>query len=120
MLIRLESEVNKWDDSSNDIVLLAKEMCWMMMDMSDFTRSLLLISILDNSHCRGIGPLKSTIDVINTAKVYSKSLNCSIVFVQDIARAGEYLEQLVKQVSDLVALIMVTKVLLKLFFTIVS
>ena len=43
---RLESEVNQWDDSSNDIVLLAKEMCWMMMDMSDFTRLLLIIIII--------------------------------------------------------------------------
>ena len=38
MVPRLETEVNKWDDSSNDIVLLAKEICWMVMDMSDFTR----------------------------------------------------------------------------------
>lgn len=29
--------MNKWETSS-DIVLLAKEMCMMMMDMSDFTR----------------------------------------------------------------------------------
>ena len=36
--IRFESEVSKWDESGNDIVLLAKEMCTMMMDMSDFTR----------------------------------------------------------------------------------
>ena len=34
---RVESEATKWD-SENDIVLLAKEMCMMMMDMSDFTR----------------------------------------------------------------------------------
>lgn len=32
-----ESEAKKWDAES-DIVLLAKEMCMMMMDMSDFTR----------------------------------------------------------------------------------
>ncbi|XP_011409567.2 PREDICTED: catenin alpha-2-like [Amphimedon queenslandica] len=69
---KLESEVNKWDDSSNDIVLLAKEMCWMMMDMSDFTR--------------GEGPLKTTIDITNTAK--------------DIARAGQALEKLVREVAD--------------------
>ena len=35
---RFEKEVNKWDDNRNDIVVLAKEMCMMMMDMSDFTR----------------------------------------------------------------------------------
>ena len=36
--IRFEREVNKWDVSNNDNVVLAKEMCTMMMDMSDFTR----------------------------------------------------------------------------------
>lgn len=36
--VRLVLEVNKWDDSGNDIILLSKEMCWMMMDMSDFTK----------------------------------------------------------------------------------
>ena len=35
---RFEREVSKWDESGNDIVLLAKEMYTMMMDMSDFTR----------------------------------------------------------------------------------
>ena len=39
-LPRLDTEVNKWEDSRNDIVLLAKEMCVMMMDMSEFTRCL--------------------------------------------------------------------------------
>lgn len=33
-----EEEVNQWDDTSNDIIVLAKEMCWMVMDMSDFLR----------------------------------------------------------------------------------
>ena len=35
-LCRFESEAEKWD-AENDIVVLAKEMCTMMMDMSDFT-----------------------------------------------------------------------------------
>ena len=35
---RFEREVSKWDESGNDIVALAKEMCNMMVDMSDFTR----------------------------------------------------------------------------------
>lgn len=38
MSCRFEREVSKWDESGNDIVALAKEMCMMMMDMSDFTR----------------------------------------------------------------------------------
>ena len=36
--IRLESEAQKWGDGKSDIIILAKEMCIMMMDMSDFTR----------------------------------------------------------------------------------
>ncbi len=35
---RLVTEVSKWDDQSNDIIVLAKKMCMIMMDMSDFTR----------------------------------------------------------------------------------
>ena len=38
MYCRFEKEVNQWDDTSNDIIVLAKEMCWMVMDMSDFLR----------------------------------------------------------------------------------
>ena len=36
--LRLEKEVKKWDTSHSDMVALAKEMCIMMMDMSDFAR----------------------------------------------------------------------------------
>lgn len=28
----------KWDDSGNDIIVLAKQMCMIMMEMTDFTR----------------------------------------------------------------------------------
>ena len=35
---RLVTEVSKWDDQSNEIIVLAKKMCMIMMDMSDFTR----------------------------------------------------------------------------------
>lgn len=35
---RLITEVNKWDDQGNDIIMLAKKMCMIMMEMSDFTR----------------------------------------------------------------------------------
>lgn len=35
---RLVTEVNKWDDESNEIISLSKKMCMLMMDMSDFTR----------------------------------------------------------------------------------
>ena len=36
--MRLEREVSKWDDSANDIIVLAKQMCMIMMEMTDFTR----------------------------------------------------------------------------------
>ena len=49
----LDREISKWDDSGNDIVVLAKRMCMIMMEMTDFTR--------------GRGPLKNTMDVINAA-----------------------------------------------------
>ena len=35
---QVEREVSKWDEHGNDIVVLAKEMCVVMIDMSDFTR----------------------------------------------------------------------------------
>ena len=36
--IKLETTVNKWDETENDVIFLAKEMCVMMMDISDFTK----------------------------------------------------------------------------------
>lgn len=33
-----DSEVAKWDDAGNDIIFLAKHMCMIMMEMTDFTR----------------------------------------------------------------------------------
>ena len=68
MLLHLESiwsvenemfQVSKWDDKGNDIIVLAKHMCMIMMEMTDFTR--------------GKGPLKTTMDVINAAKKISEA-----------------------------------------------
>lgn len=56
---KLERELTKWDESGNDIIILAKKMCMMMMEMSDFTR--------------GTGPLKTTMDVIDAAKRIAKA-----------------------------------------------
>ncbi|VEL20579.1 unnamed protein product [Protopolystoma xenopodis] len=47
---RFMREVVKWDDSANEIVLLAKQMCDIMMEMTNFTR--------------GTGSLITTMDVI--------------------------------------------------------
>lgn len=38
-----DSEVAKWDDTGNDIIFLAKHMCMIMMEMTDFTRYVLSI-----------------------------------------------------------------------------
>lgn len=35
---KLDAEVAKWDDNGNDIIVLAKQMCMIMMEMTDFTR----------------------------------------------------------------------------------
>ena len=51
--LRLEREVSQWDDRENNIVLLAKEMCWMMMDLADFARYRVALThthILTHSH----------------------------------------------------------------------
>lgn len=53
-----DREVLKWDDKGNDIIVLAKQMCVIMMEMTDFTR--------------GRGPLKTTMDIITAAKKISE------------------------------------------------
>ena len=35
---KLDVEMAKWDDSGNDIIIIAKQMCMIMMEMTDFTR----------------------------------------------------------------------------------
>ncbi|XP_052831828.1 catenin alpha-2 isoform X1 [Octopus bimaculoides] len=69
---KLDREVAKWDDSGNDIIVLAKQMCMIMMEMTDFTR--------------GRGPLKSTMDVINAAK--------------KISEAGTQMDKMAKTIAD--------------------
>jgi catenin alpha len=67
-----DREVAKWDDQGNDIIVIAKHMCMIMMEMTDFTR--------------GRGPLKTTMDVINAAK--------------KISEAGTKLDKLARQIAD--------------------
>ena len=38
-----DNEVAKWDDAGNDIIMLAKHMCMIMLEMTDFTRSVFCI-----------------------------------------------------------------------------
>ena len=35
---KLDREIMKWDDSGNDIIVLSKQMCMIMLEMTDFTR----------------------------------------------------------------------------------
>ena len=55
----LSVKVSKWDDNGNDVIVLAKHMCMIMMEMTDFTR--------------GKGRLKTTMDVITAAKGISEA-----------------------------------------------
>ena len=64
--------MSKWDDNGNDVIVLAKHMCMIMMEMTDFTR--------------GRGPIKTTMDVINRAK--------------NISEAGTKLDKLARQIAD--------------------
>eukprot|EP00096_Caligus_rogercresseyi_P008841 TRINITY_DN2865_c0_g1_i2.p1 TRINITY_DN2865_c0_g1~~TRINITY_DN2865_c0_g1_i2.p1 ORF type:complete len:919 (-),score=280.05 TRINITY_DN2865_c0_g1_i2:580-3336(-) len=69
---KFDQEVSKWDDKGNDIIVLAKHMCMIMMEMTDFTR--------------GRGPLQTTMAVINAAK--------------KISEAGTKLDKLARQIAD--------------------
>ncbi|CAF3798953.1 unnamed protein product [Rotaria magnacalcarata] len=80
-----EREVLKWDDRGNDIIVLAKKMCMIMMEMTDFTR--------------GRGPLRTTMDVINAAKMISECGSKLNKIAKDIA--AQCVESQSK--SDLVA-----------------
>ena len=62
----------KWEDSNNDIIVLAKHMCSIMTDMTDFIK--------------GRGRIKTTDDVINSA--------------QEISKAGTKLDQLARRIAD--------------------
>lgn len=53
-----DREVLKWDDNSNDIIVLSKQMCVLMIDMTNFTR--------------GRGPIKTISGIIQAAKKISE------------------------------------------------
>ncbi|CAD5223682.1 unnamed protein product [Bursaphelenchus okinawaensis] len=65
-------EVSKWDEESNDLILLAKQMIKIMNDMTDFTN--------------GRGPFRTTMDVINAAK--------------EISEKGKELEKIARSIGD--------------------
>ncbi|KAK6487319.1 catenin alpha-3-like [Huso huso] len=69
---KLDAEIEIWDDTSNDIIVLAKKMCMIMMEMTDFTR--------------GKGPLKLISDVINAAMMISDAGCRMDVLARQIAK----------------------------------
>merc|ERR1711860_387177 len=69
---KFDIEVSKWDDNGNDVIVLAKHMCLIMMEMTDFTR--------------GKGPLRTTMDVIDAAR--------------KISEAGTKLDDLARKIAD--------------------
>ena len=70
--VKFDREVSKWDDQGNDVIVLAKHMCSIMTDMTDFIK--------------GRGRIKTTDDVINSA--------------QEISKAGTKLDQLARRIAD--------------------
>lgn len=43
---KFDLEVSKWDDNGNDVIVIAKHMCMIMMEMTDFTRGICQVSYL--------------------------------------------------------------------------
>ena len=69
---KFEYEVGKWDDNGNEIIALARHMCDIMNDMTDFTK--------------GRGPYRTTMDVIKAA--------------QEISDDGAKLNELARQIGQ--------------------
>ncbi|KAF5397284.1 hypothetical protein PHET_09921, partial [Paragonimus heterotremus] len=83
---RFMREVVKWDDSANEIIVLAKKMCVIMMEMTDFTR--------------GKGPLNSTMEVIQVS-VSPFFRPFAFQSAQHISELGQRLDQLCRHIADL-------------------
>ncbi|KAE9535696.1 hypothetical protein AGLY_007597 [Aphis glycines] len=81
--LKFDREVAKWDDTGNDIIVLAKHMLMLnLLHNFDF----LNLQILFFNLLSGRGPLKTTMDVINAAK--------------KISEAGTKLDKLTRQIAD--------------------
>nr|XP_023480093.1 catenin alpha-3 isoform X5 [Equus caballus] len=80
---KLDAEIEIWDDTSNDIIVLAKKMCMIMMEMTDFTRFYMCLRC--GLITRGKGPLKHTTEVIYAAKLISESGSRMDVLARQIA-----------------------------------
>ena len=86
---KFDKEVNKWEESNNDIIVVAKHMCCIMTDMTDFIK--------------GRGKLKTTADIIESAKrirfqisPFQKYFSKLQIFSSD---AGKRLDGLARQIA---------------------
>ena len=70
--MKFNKEVGKWDEAGNELIQLSKQMCAIMMEMTDFTRNR--------------GPLRTVMDVINAAR--------------RISDLGNRLDKLARSVGD--------------------
>lgn len=93
-----EREVLKWDDRGNDIIVLAKKMCMIMMEMTDFTRQETKDpnGLFNNISFSGRGPLRTTMDVINAAKMISECGTKLNKLARDIAAQVSRTERSIK------------------------
>ena len=55
---KLDREIDRWDDSGNDIIVISKQMCMIMMEMTDFTRSVGVVLRCQQGVARMFHPLR--------------------------------------------------------------
>nr|CAH7740294.1 unnamed protein product [Callosobruchus chinensis] len=92
--LKFDREVAKWDDTGNDIIVLAKHMCMIMMEMTDFTR--------------GRGPLKTTMDVINAAKKISEAGNNFLLVLRSLEKKLDSATSLIQAAKNLMNAVVLT------------
>ena len=71
---KLDREVAKWEDNNNDIIVLAKHMCSIMTDMTDFIK--------------GRGKLKTTADIIDSARKIRLMVSITVPLITIIPQRG--------------------------------
>lgn len=76
-----DSEVAKWDDAGNDIIVLAKHMCMIMMEMTDFTRYFFFNMIIYHNY-----PFHNFFIIILVVVVLSKPLWMSLTLPKRFQR----------------------------------
>ncbi|XP_012514034.1 PREDICTED: catenin alpha-3 [Propithecus coquereli] len=92
---KLDAEIEIWDDTSNDIIVLAKKMCMIMMEMTDFTRNLLC--------CPDPSCKQDLLAYLEQIKFYSHQLKiCSQVKAEIQNLGGELIMSALDSVTSLI------------------